>query len=64
MTQSALDTGRVEFADHIERVGIVLEGLIAMGEAFGDVDPALVSGGKLNRDMLENRSATPASGPR
>ena len=51
MTKAALRAGCIEFAHHVDGIGIVFQRLITMRKALSDVDTALVPGGEFDRDM-------------
>ena len=49
VAQAALDFGRVELADLVARLGVVLEHLVAVGEALRHVERAVVVGASARR---------------
>ena len=51
--QAALCARRVELADLVARLGLVLQHLVAVREALGHVERAVVVGGELDGDVLE-----------
>ena len=53
MTQPALGLGGVELPDLVAGLGVVLEHLVAVGEALRHVERAMVVRGQLDLDVLE-----------